>query len=144
MALAHTNLNCSRCYDTIGIEEYNDAYADGLQILRYNTTKAYVPHHDNFPNDPETKYNFDSAKKGGNRFATVLLYMSNLGERDGGETVFPHAFPIGQAEEDRVSLQVVCCRQSFFFRSLTCYLLLLLLASIRLLSSFVNRVIFNI
>jgi hypothetical protein len=32
----------------------------------------------------------------------VLLYMSDLGESDGGETVFPHGWPGRQAEEDRV------------------------------------------
>ena len=39
---------------------------------------------------------------GSNRFATILLYMTDLEEGDGGETVFAHGWPANQAEEDRV------------------------------------------
>lgn len=38
-------------------------------------------------------YNYDSAGKGGNRFATILLYMSDIPEDGGGETVFAKASP---------------------------------------------------
>jgi prolyl 4-hydroxylase len=36
-------------------------------------------------------YDYDSHGKGGNRFATILLYMSDLPDDAGGETVFPKA-----------------------------------------------------
>jgi hypothetical protein len=49
-------------------------------------------------------YDYDSAGKGGNRFATILMYFTDLGENDGGETVFPRALPPGVAEKDRVEL----------------------------------------
>lgn len=49
------------------------------------------------------EHNFDSAGVGSNRFATILLYMSDLEEGDGGETLFSKGWPVGQAEEDRVS-----------------------------------------
>ena len=39
---------------------------------------------------------------GSNRFATILLYMSDLEKDGGGETVFSHGWPPGQAEEDHV------------------------------------------
>jgi prolyl 4-hydroxylase len=42
-------------------------------------------------------YDYDSAKRGGNRFATILLYMSDLNDEDGGETVFSEAPPIGES-----------------------------------------------
>ena len=41
-------------------------------------------------------YDYDSAGVGGNRFATILLYMSDLSEEDGGETVFAKAPPAGE------------------------------------------------
>jgi hypothetical protein len=43
----------------------------------------------------------------GSRFATILLYFTDLGENDGGETVFTEAWPVGQAEEDHVDLDTV-------------------------------------
>ena len=48
------------------------------------------------------KCTVDSAHMGSNRFATILLYMTDLEEGDGGETVFAHGWPANQAEEDRV------------------------------------------
>lgn len=110
----------------LGFDEYYESHTDGLQILRYNLTKAYTPHMDYLDNfgacmsnettaflvpriiyslvvislvlsnikdsDP---YNYDSSGTGGNRFATILLYMSNLEDEDGGETVFSKAPPAG-------------------------------------------------
>ena len=49
--------------------------------------------------------NYDSAGKGGNRFATVLLYMSDLPEEAGGETVFSEAYPPEIPESERRSLK---------------------------------------
>lgn len=43
-------------------------------------------------------YDYDSSGRGGNRFATILLYMSDLGDEDGGETVFSKAPPAGSTE----------------------------------------------
>ena len=33
-----------RCFELLGMEPYNEHWADGLQILRYNTTTAYINH----------------------------------------------------------------------------------------------------
>lgn len=106
----------------LGFDEYYESHTDGLQILRYNLTKAYTPHMDYLDNfgmyasdekllsrrgqcivsltcsniakdsDP---YDYDSSGTGGNRFATILLYMSDLKPEDGGETVFAKAPPAG-------------------------------------------------
>jgi len=78
-----------RCMNLLGFDEYIESFTDGLQILRYNKTAAYISHLD-YIEDPEKReeHNYDSAGVGSNRFATVLLYMSDLGEKDGGETMF--------------------------------------------------------
>ena len=54
---------------------------EGLQILRYDPAQKYDGHYDYF---------FDKAgiQNGGNRYATVLMYLSDVEE--GGETVFPN------------------------------------------------------
>lgn len=51
-------------------------------------------------------HNFDSHRKGTNRFATILLYMSDLGEGAGGETLFKNAWPIDLPEDQRKSRDV--------------------------------------
>jgi hypothetical protein len=53
--------------------------------------------------DPGGKdsFNYESSKKGGNRYATVLLYMSNIPEGSGGETVFSHAWPKDVPKDER-------------------------------------------
>ena len=54
---------------------------EGIQILRYDKSQKYDGHYDYF---------FDKAgiQNGGNRYATVLMYLSDVEE--GGETVFPN------------------------------------------------------
>jgi hypothetical protein len=49
------------------------------------------------------KHDYESSGTGGNRFATILLYMSDLGETDGGETVFPYGIPSNIPEEKRIT-----------------------------------------
>ena len=94
-----------RCMDILGFDEYEESLTDGLQVLRYNKTTGYFPHLD-WIDDPRKKeeHNFDSAGVGSNRFATILLYMSDLEAGDGGETLFSHGWPAGQADEDHVQL----------------------------------------
>ncbi len=94
-----------RCFSLLGIDEYEESMSDGLQILRYNLTKAYTSHYD-YLEDKANKelYDYDSSMKGGNRFATILLYFSDLPEDGGGETVFPRAWPVGLPVEERVQL----------------------------------------
>ena len=92
-----------RCMHILGFDEYFESLTDGLQVLRYNKTTGYFPHLD-WIDDPRKKeeHNFDSEGVGSNRFATILLYMTDLEAGDGGETLFSHGWPPGQAEEDHV------------------------------------------
>jgi hypothetical protein len=94
----------------LGFDKYMEAHADGLQILRYNLTKAYAAHSDWIYGSDKVEHDHNAAGVGGNRFATILLYMSDLGPGEGGETVFTEAWPVGQAEEDRIDTNKV--RQS--------------------------------
>ncbi|KAG7357547.1 2(OG)-Fe(II) oxygenase superfamily protein [Nitzschia inconspicua] len=83
-----------RIFELLGYDEYWDGHDDGLQVLRYNLTQAYIQH-DDYLTDPGKKDTFDyeSSKKGGNRYATVLLYMTDLPDGAGGETVFSETWP---------------------------------------------------
>jgi len=94
-----------RCMSTLGFDEYHESYTDGLQVLRYNISQAYIPHLD-WIDDPGhvQEHDYSSSYKGTNRFATILLYMSNLdGEKPGGETVFPKVWHHNSLEEERIS-----------------------------------------
>ncbi|KAH9604564.1 hypothetical protein KSS87_017361 [Heliosperma pusillum] len=57
-------------------------HGEGLQILHYEEGQKYEPHYDYFLDEFNTK-------NGGQRIATVLMYLSDVEE--GGETVFPAA-----------------------------------------------------
>ncbi|XP_058767355.1 probable prolyl 4-hydroxylase 3 [Vicia villosa] len=57
-------------------------HGEELQVLHYEVGQEYVPHHDYFTDE----FNF---LNGGNRIATMLMYLSDVEE--GGETVFPVA-----------------------------------------------------
>ncbi|KAI2514015.1 prolyl 4-hydroxylase alpha-subunit [Fragilaria crotonensis] len=95
-----------RCFKILGFDEYIEGHGDGLQILRYNLTTAYIPHMD-WIDDPSgtLQHDYDSAGRGGNRFSTILMYMSDLGPDAGGETVFTEAWPVDLPEDQRVDLK---------------------------------------
>ena len=83
-----------RAFEVLGFDEYTESFADGLQVLRYNQSTAYIPHLDWIDDDQKReRHDFDSSAKGTNRFGTILLYMTDLPENGGGETVFPKAWP---------------------------------------------------
>ena len=80
--------------------------ADGLQVLRYNVSTAYISHMDWIDDDHhQQEHNYDSAGVGTNRFATVYLYLSDLPEGTGGETAFTEAWPPNQPINERMSLK---------------------------------------
>ncbi|CAB9510690.1 Probable prolyl 4-hydroxylase [Seminavis robusta] len=85
-----------RCFSVLGFDEYIEGHSDGLQILRYNTTKAYTAHMDWIDDDGKQDHDYNSAGKGGNRYATILLYMTDLKDGDGGETAFVNAMPASE------------------------------------------------
>ena len=84
---------------------YIEGHSDGLQMLRYNLTTAYIPHMD-WIDDPSgvLPHDYDSGGMGGNRFSTILMYMTDLEPGAGGETVFTEAWPIGLPEDQRMDL----------------------------------------
>ncbi|KAF5455719.1 hypothetical protein F2P56_025267 [Juglans regia] len=57
-------------------------HGEGLQVLHYEVGQKYEPHFDYFLDEFNTK-------NGGQRIATVLMYLSDVEE--GGETLFPAA-----------------------------------------------------
>lgn len=61
------------------------ANGEGLQILNYQKGGEYKPHHDYFP--PQETGSRVHVAKGGQRVATLILYLNNVEE--GGETIFP-------------------------------------------------------
>mmetsp|Transcript_34353 Transcript_34353/g.83381 ORF Transcript_34353/g.83381 Transcript_34353/m.83381 type:complete len:621 (-) Transcript_34353:53-1915(-) len=91
-----------RCFSALGFDEYLDSHGDGLQILRYNVTTAYNSHLDWIAPSDQLAHDYESGGVGGNRFATILMYMSDMGPEDGGETVFPHGWPAEVPENERL------------------------------------------
>eukprot|EP00892_Ulva_mutabilis_P010743 jgi/Ulvmu1/8040/UM004_0277.1 len=64
---------------------------EGFQVLYYKVGQKYDPHFDYF-------FHEDGVMNGGNRIATLLLYLTDVEE--GGETVFPNVpVPEGQTAE---------------------------------------------
>ncbi len=60
---------------------------EGIQVLRYGIGGEYQPHFDYF--DPSTSGGLFHFNRGGQRIATVLLYLNTV--EKGGETIFPRA-----------------------------------------------------
>jgi prolyl 4-hydroxylase len=78
-----------RAFDLLRVSTYDEAMADGIQVLRYNLGQAYIAHTDFFPPGTSDDHNWDSSDGGTNRLATLFLYLSDVEE--GGQTVFPRA-----------------------------------------------------
>mmetsp|Transcript_29826 Transcript_29826/g.45735 ORF Transcript_29826/g.45735 Transcript_29826/m.45735 type:complete len:407 (+) Transcript_29826:68-1288(+) len=85
-----------RAFQLLRIPKYKESMADGIQTLRYETAQAYIAHHDYFPPNQSPDYNWDPAKGGANRFATVFLYLSDV--EYGGQTCFPKAARLSAEE----------------------------------------------
>lgn len=67
------------------ITQWPEDHAEGLQILRYETTQEYRPHFDWFDaNHPGSAKHLE---RGGQRLATFVLYLSDV--TAGGSTIFP-------------------------------------------------------
>jgi len=68
-----------RVASAVGLPEPN---GEGMQILRYEEGQKYEPHYDYFHDSTNA-----SPKRGGQRMATMLIYLKDTEE--GGETIFP-------------------------------------------------------
>lgn len=98
-----------RCIKSLGFDTYEEGVTDGLQVLRYNQTAAYIDHMDYIEDhNKQQPHNYDSAMLGSNRFATILLYFNDLSDEAGGQTVFPKIWPSSEAVSGHVNLQKVC------------------------------------
>ena len=82
-----------RAFDVLRIAPFDDDQVGGLQVLRYATKQAYRQHHDYFPADTtgsgDDGFSFDSHNGGSNRFATLLVFLSDVDV--GGALTFPDA-----------------------------------------------------
>jgi prolyl 4-hydroxylase len=58
-------------------------HGESLQVVRYLTGGEYMPHQDYFASDAEELNN------GGNRRATLLIYLNDVIRENGGRTYFP-------------------------------------------------------
>ena len=85
-----------RIAEMLRVTPYNQGMFDGVQILRYNVSKAYDTHQDYFDESDDSEMNFDAKTGGINRYATVMLYLNSVTR--GGETVFPLADYSGEAQ----------------------------------------------
>jgi hypothetical protein len=57
---------------------------------------------DYLDNPASESYDYDSSGKGANRFATILLYFTDMQEHEGGETVFSRAWPPHLSDDEHV------------------------------------------
>ena len=78
-----------RAFQLLRLHVYDENMADGIQVLRYQPTQAYINHHDYFAAQQSTDFNWNPANGGSNRWATVFLYLSDVSQ--GGQTLFPHS-----------------------------------------------------
>jgi hypothetical protein len=61
-----------RSFNLLGIPKFEETWSDGLQILRYNQTSAYIQHLD-WIERMGNKHDFDSSKEGTNRYDIYFL-----------------------------------------------------------------------
>ena len=61
--------------------------SESLHVAKYETGNEYKPHFDACANDPILCKSFNDRRKGGKRYATLLVYLNTV--EDGGETEFP-------------------------------------------------------
>eukprot|EP00873_Tetraselmis_striata_P007995 jgi/Tetstr1/428259/TSEL_018298.t1 len=84
-------------------------HGEPLQVLKYVNGQKYDQHYDYFHDDVNS-----APDKGGQRIATVLMYLSTVPEGGGGETTFPDA-KYGQGSGDEWS---ECARNKLAVRTM--------------------------
>eukprot|EP00884_Botryococcus_braunii_P014160 jgi/Botrbrau1/22745/Bobra.0132s0078.1 len=66
-----------------------ESHGEGMQVLQYSAGQQYEAHHDFFFDKVNS-----APEAGGQRVATILMYLSSVEE--GGETMFPKGLPKAQ------------------------------------------------
>lgn len=77
---------------------------EAIQVLQYKTGAEFKPHWDYF--DPSTVGGIENLKRGGQRVATLILYLNT--PQKGGETVFPKIDKKVKAEKGNAVLFYNC------------------------------------
>jgi hypothetical protein len=98
-----------RALALLGFWNYVDSFTDGLQILRYQPGTAYNEHMDWMQGGQYPDHDLDATGVGGNRWATILLYLSDLAPDEGGETLFGRA---NEDENERVGDDAVAQKEN--------------------------------
>ena len=80
-----------RAFELLRIGDFDMLQGDGIQVLRYQPGQAYIQHTDYFPVKQAEDWNWDAARNGSNRFATVFLYLSDV--EHGGQVAWPGPQP---------------------------------------------------
>lgn len=94
-----------RVLDLLGVFPYDGTYAEGWQVLRYNTSQGYDIHQDWIEPSFLASHDYNSAYEGTNRFIAVYLYLKT--PMEGGETVFPLLDPTSQQVREQFFKQEV-------------------------------------
>eukprot|EP00591_Stephanopyxis_turris_P004929 CAMPEP_0195512258 /NCGR_PEP_ID=MMETSP0794_2-20130614/4278_1 /TAXON_ID=515487 /ORGANISM="Stephanopyxis turris, Strain CCMP 815" /LENGTH=403 /DNA_ID=CAMNT_0040639999 /DNA_START=203 /DNA_END=1414 /DNA_ORIENTATION=- len=80
-----------RTFQLLRVEDYDETMADGVQIVRFKAGQAYAGHHDWYPVNTGGAHNWDPREGGSNRYATLVIYLSDRDSVEGGQIVFPSA-----------------------------------------------------
>lgn len=101
-----------RSFDLLRMQ-YVESASDGFQVVHYDPSQLYLPHHDFFPMQSSTdEWNFDPKTGGSNRFATVFLYLSDV--ETGGYTVFPRVPGVYPPDDGKSDEFIANKKQSMF------------------------------
>lgn len=76
----------------LGRSPLDGRQAETMQVVFYDENQHYFLHRDYTPADEDLSNPYHLG--GGNRFATLLLYLNDVEE--GGETIFPYVSPTGE------------------------------------------------
>lgn len=82
-----------------------------MEVLRYQNGQKYSAHHDWFDDTDEGGRRELEGSKGGNRVATVLMYLVTVRPGSGGETSLPFAEPIDAELQSPGELASDCARR---------------------------------
>lgn len=85
------------------------SHGEAFNVLRYKLGQQYQQHYDYFPEDM-----YGKQPGGGNRMATVLVYLSSVEE--GGETIFPAEGPHGLDLLNNGTIDYSRCDLGFKYR----------------------------